>query len=92
MHSEDEQKIKQQQKKQTGRWSVWVCWYIRTIFVSVHVYAYTQIAAVWMIDSSTKHLQMISFILDMTPVRERRPFKQPIYLIDVLRNNLYKAT
>jgi len=60
--------------------------------VSVHAYAYTQIPTAWVTDSSTKHLQMISSILGMMPVGERRPFKQPTYLTNALHDTLYKVS
>ena len=87
MHAKGQQQIKQQHKKQTGKWSIWVCWYARTLFMSMHAYVYTQIPAVCVADSSTKHLQIYS-ILGTMPVGERRPSKQPTYLTDVVHDNL----
>lgn len=51
MHTRYQQKIKQQHKKQTGKWSIRVCWYTRILFcpcmhMPIHRYTHHEWLAV----------------------------------------------
>lgn len=62
-----------------------------TSYVHARVCLYTDTTGC-VTDRSTKHLQMISSILGMMPVGERRLSKQSAYLSDVLHDNLYNVS